>query len=134
MQISPANPREQAIDRFVSILKTKGPRHSEFFLEVLKLSLQQDDYHLGHEHLSEKLAEVICERKRGNEFEVEALVQGVSRSFPSNFLVIAQILLYCLMYEQMCTCSVAKPLQHCTRGSCKCITTPSLTRLSLGNT
>ena len=131
MQISPANPREQAIDRFVSILKTKGPRHPERFLQVLKLSLQQDDYHLGHEHLSERLAEVICERKRGNEFEVEALVQGVSRS---NFFVIAQILLYCLMYEQMCTCSVAKPLQHCAHGSCKCITTPSLTRLSLGNT
>ena len=102
MQISPANPREQAIDRFVSILKTKGPRHPERFLQVLKLSLQQDDYHLGHEHLSERLAEVICERKRGNEFEVEALVQGVSRS---NFFVIAQILLYCLMYEQFCTCS-----------------------------
>ena len=72
VEYSPANPRDQAIDKLVSILKTKGPHHAEVFLEVLKLSLQQDDSHLGHVHLRERLEEAIRERK-----EMDALVQAV---------------------------------------------------------
>ena len=74
VEYSPANPRDQAIDKLVSILKTKGPHHAEVFLEVLKLSLQQDDSHLGHVHLSKRLEEVVRERK--DELEMDALVQA----------------------------------------------------------
>ena len=55
------------LHRFVSILKTKCPNHAEVFLEVLQLSLEQEDYHLGHEFLSKKLETVIIgsARERG---------------------------------------------------------------------
>lgn len=92
VEISAANPREHAIDKFVSILKTKGPKHSEVFLEVLRLSLQQNDYHLGHEHLCERLADVIRERK-GRDEEVDALVRAVNY-IPSNDFLLCR---YCLV-------------------------------------
>jgi hypothetical protein len=63
LEISASNPRARAIDRLVSILKTKCPNHAEVFLEVLQLSLEQADYHRGHEYLAERLEAAISERK-----------------------------------------------------------------------
>lgn len=62
VEISPVNPRRQAIDKFISFLKTKGPDHAEIFLEVLKMSLEEDDIHLGHKYLCEKLEAAIEEK------------------------------------------------------------------------
>lgn len=50
-------------NRFVSIMKTKCPDHAEMLLEVLKLSLQEEDYHFGHIYLSTRLEDAIRERK-----------------------------------------------------------------------
>ena len=72
VDISPANPRDKAIDKFVSILKTKGPKHANLFLAVLKESLEQEDSHLGHEHLIERL-EAAIEKK----FNIESLRKAV---------------------------------------------------------
>jgi hypothetical protein len=72
VDISPVNPRDKAIDKFVSILKTKGPNHAEVFLEVLKESLEQEDSHLGHVHLSERLGAAIQE-KIDMELQTEAV-------------------------------------------------------------
>ena len=44
-------------------MKTKCPDHAEMLLEVLKLSLQEEDYHFGHKYLSTRLEDAIRERK-----------------------------------------------------------------------
>lgn len=77
VEISPINPRGQAIDKLVSFLKTKGPNHAEIFLEVLKMSLKGDDFHLGHESLCERLEAVMEEKKN-----METLRQAVKHNIP----------------------------------------------------
>lgn len=83
VEISAANPTGQAIDKLVSILKTKGPNHSVEFLEVLKLSLKEEDSHLGHVFLCEKLDAAIKEKKCR---DMESLRQAV-RHIPGNLLL-----------------------------------------------
>lgn len=90
VEISPVNPREQAIDKFVSFLKTKGPHHADIFLEVLKMSLKEEDIHLGHESLAEKLEAVIKEKKNR---DVESLRQDVEHILvPGNLVLCYNVL------------------------------------------
>lgn len=93
VEISPVNPRGQAIDKFVSFLKTKGPNHAEIFLEVLKMSLKGDDIHLGHESLCEKL-EAAMEEKN-----MESLEQAVKHNIPllGNWYCIRTTLVQCML-------------------------------------
>jgi hypothetical protein len=77
VEISPANPTSQAIDKFVCILKTKCPNHAEMFLEMLQLSLREDDYHLGHKYLSSKLEDAILERKRVRSLEERQATKNI---------------------------------------------------------
>jgi hypothetical protein len=63
--------------RFVCILKTKCPNHAEMFLEMLQLSLREDDYHLGHKYLSSKLEDAILERKRVRSLEERQATKNI---------------------------------------------------------
>ena len=69
----------------MSILKSKGPDHAEVFLEVLQLSLEQSDYHLGHKFLSQKLESVVVERKarhRSLDERDERALREAARAIP----------------------------------------------------
>ena len=63
VEISAINPRHQAIDKLISILKTKGPDHAEQFLKILRMSMEDEDSHKGHEYVCERLEAAIRERK-----------------------------------------------------------------------
>ena len=63
--------------RFVCILKTKCPNHAEKLLEILQLSLREDDYHLGHKYLSSKLEDAILERKRVRSLEERQATKNI---------------------------------------------------------
>ena len=65
--------------RFVSILKTKGPEHSKVFLKVLRLSLKDEDSHMGHVYLCEKLEKLILERQTVTDDDVSQLREVVGQ-------------------------------------------------------
>lgn len=59
IEISAHNPTSQAVERLIAILKRKEPT-PEKFLEVLRLSLEDDDFHLGHQYLYEQLKDAMA--------------------------------------------------------------------------
>ena len=99
VDISPANPRDKAIDKFVSILKTKGPNHAEVFLEVLKESLEQEDSHLGHVYLSERLEAAIEEK-----FNMESLRKAVDHISIQGIII--HLLLLKVAKQGVCECAL----------------------------
>ena len=66
----------------MSILKTKGPNHSRVFLEILRLSLEQEDSHMGHRHLSERLEQAILERQEASDGDTDSQLRDVVRQIP----------------------------------------------------
>ena len=50
LEITPNNTTQDAVEKLVKFLKSKGPEHEQLFLQALRHSVE-NDCHLGHRHV-----------------------------------------------------------------------------------